>query len=302
MGEPKTGFQFTRKVHIFFVEERGGSHFWNWEAVFHVFFSTKGVRWCILFPLELANLSWFIIVFYHSLYDTLKAIFWWFFEIAPQNFGRLWVWRFFYSFKFGISSQDTPVVTSTFGVNIPLLKRINWDFWGGKETFVTPYWNCKRSLHIPWLFLYIENTTEVITPHFLPKNVASRKSCHPFHHHQHQASQERSLRLERMREFQEFERQQAEQEARHHKSDSATYHPGQISPVGKFPNLWWLFRILFPKMSLIQVLELQFAQKLTISSLIVGCFFRSDLWRPESFGWRFINRSICNVVKSSLII
>ena len=136
----------------------------------------------------------------------------------------------FYSFKFGIfSSQEAPVVTSTFRVSIPLLKRINWEFWGGKETFVNLYWNCKHSLHIPWLFLYIKKTTEVITPHFLPKNVASRKSCHPFHHHQHQASQERSLRLERMREFQEFERQQAEQEARHHKSDSATYQPGQNS-------------------------------------------------------------------------
>ena len=147
MGEPKTGFQrFTRKVDMFFCWGKGSCHcFYFGKLFFTFFFSTKGVRWCILFPLELANSSWFIIVFYHSLYDTLKAIIWWFFEIAPQNFGRLWVCRFFYSFKFGIfSSQDAPVVTSTFRVSIPLLKRINWDFWGGKETFV----NCQPLLKL----------------------------------------------------------------------------------------------------------------------------------------------------------
>ena len=41
-------------------------------------------------------------------------------------------------------------------------------------------------------------------------------------------------------------------------------------PVGKFPNLELLLGILFPKMSLIQVLELEFVQKLTISSGKLG--------------------------------
>lgn len=230
MGEPKTGFQcFTRKVHIFFVEERGGATCVKLGSCFSRFFSTKGVRWCILFPLEVANSSWFIIVFYHSLYDTLKAIIWWFFEIAPQNFGRLWVRRCFIHLSSGSSPPRRPQSSP---------QHLGWAFhfsngstgiFGAEKKHVSTY---IQTVNIPCTsldYFCIHKTTEVITPHFLPKNVASRKSCHPFHHHQHQASQERSLRLERMREFQEFERQQAEQEARHHKSDSATYHPGQIS-------------------------------------------------------------------------
>ena len=168
---------------------------------------------------------------------------WWFFKIAPQDFGSLVCLQVFVIFKFGIFSQDAPVVTDQHlgWAFFSILKRINC-FFGWKTNIYQPiyiYICWKRNytfLASSLIFLvYSQNHKSSLPNIFCPKNVASRKSCH-----QNQASQERSLRLERMREFQEFERQQAEQEARHSNISSwanVIYLPLHHQ-LGKATNLW----------------------------------------------------------------
>ena len=81
-----------------------------------------------------------------------------------------------YSFKFGISSsQDAPVVTSTFRVSIFFNSQTDQLFLlVGKPTFVNLYmyiyWNRLHSLQTPWLFLvYSQNHRNSLPNIFCPK-------------------------------------------------------------------------------------------------------------------------------------
>ena len=96
---------------------------------------------------------------------------WWFFKIAPQDFGSLVCLQVFVIFKFGIFSQDAPVVTDQHlgWAFFSILKRINC-FFGWKTNIYQPIYIYiyVESAYIPCklldFFWYIHKTTKVHYP------------------------------------------------------------------------------------------------------------------------------------------
>ncbi len=110
---------------------------------------------------------------------------WWFFKIAPQDFGSLVCLQVFVIFKFGIFSQDAPVVTDQHlgWAFFSILKRINC-FFGWKTNIYQPiYIYIYIYMLNPHTFLASSLTffgiftkpQKFITQHLLPKKCGFQK-------------------------------------------------------------------------------------------------------------------------------